>query len=94
MVKAVTSPGSPVDEETLRALHDGDHIPGAVLAEWAARVRTDATKVEDIHLQALRDAGLDEAAVVAVTTAVAVGEAGRRLAAIEALRQKRKEAKG
>jgi alkylhydroperoxidase family enzyme len=93
VVKAVTSHGSPVDVATLRALHDGDPVPSTVLAEWAARVRMDATQVEDLHLQALRGAGMDDAAVVAATTAIAVGEASRRLAAVQALRQKRKETK-
>jgi hypothetical protein len=88
--KAVTAPGGAVDAQTLQALHAGDTVSSAVLAEWAARVRTDATRVEDLHVQALRDAGLSEAAVVAVTAATAVGEADRKLAAVNALRAQRK----
>ena len=93
VTKAVTAPGGAVDAETLRALHAGDAVSSAVLAEWGALVRMDATKVQDLHVQALRDAGLAEAAVVAVTAAVAVGAADRKLGAVEALRSKRREAK-
>lgn len=88
--KAVTAPGGAVDAQLLEALHAGDAVASAVLAEWAALVRTDATQAQDLHVQALRDAGLDEAAVVAVTAAVAVGEADRKLDRVNALREKRK----
>jgi hypothetical protein len=90
---AVTAPGGAVDEATLRSLHGGESVASPALADWATRVRSDATAVTDSHLEALRASGLDEAGVVAVTAAAAVGEADRKLAVVEALRSRRKEAK-
>ena len=91
--RAVTAPGGAVDPQVLEALHAGEPVSSAVLSEWAALVRTDATRMEDSHVQALRDSGLGEAAVVAVTAAVAVGEADRKLDRVNALREKRKGAR-
>jgi hypothetical protein len=91
--QAVTEPGGAVDEATLRALHGGEHVSSPALSDWAARVRSDATTITDAHLDALQKSGMDEAAVVAVTVATAVGEADRKLAVVEALRARRKEAK-
>ncbi|MBM4378625.1 MAG: hypothetical protein FJ086_04890, partial [Deltaproteobacteria bacterium] len=38
--RAVTAPGGAVDPQVLEALHAGDAVASAVLAEWAALVRT------------------------------------------------------
>lgn len=91
--KAITGPGGAVEAQLLRALHAGETVPGDALSEWAARVRADATSLTDAHHDALKQAGLDEAAVVAVTVASSVGEADRKLAVVEALRARRKAAK-
>ena len=91
--KAVTAPGGTVDEATLRSLHRGEPVSTPALSEWASRVRADATGVTGAHLESLRASGLDDAAVVGITVAAAVGEADRKLAVVQALRARRKEAK-
>jgi hypothetical protein len=91
--QAVTAPGGAVDESTLRTLHGRGPVHSPALSDWASRVRSDATTVTDAHLEALQQTGMSEAAVVAATVAAAVGEADRKLAVVEALRARRKEAK-
>ena len=81
-----------MDAQLLRALHAGEAVPGAALSDWADRVRSDATTVTDAHHDALTQAGFDEAAVVAVTVATAVGEADRKRAVVDSLRSRRTEA--
>lgn len=82
------------DPATRLRAYEGEGTPGAVAA-YVATVKRSAVAVEDAMVAALREEGLDDAAIFELTAATAIGEATRQFeAAMRALEEALAERKG